>query len=265
MNPVSKLVRLLPGELRHLSLLDPRLIVELTVAPNQEIEVVELNTVSPLKLNKKILIPLPANTRQDGIKIRSIQFLSSTGNPFVLIETNGPLTPYVKQVAEKIVKTMNYFGITRAFFPGNVFEAYKGEEATLFFFGRDINKLQRVSCGAENIRILDEKFIMFCHKKKIVKKMRIMDMQYDWIVGSFSLWRASEDILFIGRPKKDSIPITLQNGRVAGVDVYTGQVIREEEVNGAEKMAACIGEALSGVNIVGITQQNQLLLSPPSI
>lgn len=257
MNPISRIVRLLPGELNHLSLIDPRLIVELTVAPNQEIEVVELNTVHPLNLNKKILVPLPENTRKDGIKIRSVQFSNSTENPFVLVETNGPMTPYVKQVTGKLVRIMNNFRSSSVFFPGNVFESYKHEEAVLFFFGRDINTLQRVFCGAENIRIVDEKFILFCHKKRIIKKMRISDIQYDWIVGSFGLWQSQQEIVFIGRPKKDNIPITLADGKVVTIDVHSGQQIDVK----VEEMAACVGEVSNGINI-GITQQNQLMISP---
>ena len=218
---------------------------------------VELNTVQPFNLNKKILVPLPENVRKDGIKIRSIQLIHSTENPFILIETNGPLTPYVKAVSERMVKTMNNFGITNVFFPGNVFESYNREEAVLFFFGRDISKLQRVSCGAENIRLLDEKFILFCHKKRIIKKMRIIDMQHDWIIGSFVLRRSDNDILFVGRPKKDIIPITFNDGRVMEIDILTGQ--QKESNLFPEKMAACVGES-NGVNI-GITQQNQFSAS----
>ena len=155
MNVVSRLVRLLPKELGHLSLIDPRMIVELTVALNKEIEIVELNSIHFLNLNKKILVPLPENTRKDGIKIRSIQIVPSAENPFVLIETNGPMTPHLKQVVEALIKTMGNFGITNAFFPGNIFESYNREEAALFFFGRNMDTIKMVSCGAENIRIID--------------------------------------------------------------------------------------------------------------
>ena len=88
--------------------------------------------------------------------------------------------------------------------------------------------------------------------------MRIMDAQYDWIIGSFALRQANEDILFIGRPKNDSIAITLQSGRVIQIDSWGGQ---QKEYIVIEKMAACVGETLAGTN-VGITQENQLMISP---
>ena len=88
--------------------------------------------------------------------------------------------------------------------------------------------------------------------------MRIMDAQYDWIIGSSKLRQANEDILFIGRPKNDSIAITLQSGRVIQIDSWGGQ---QKEYIVTEKMAACVGETLSGTNI-GITQENQLMISP---
>lgn len=82
-------------------------------------------------------------------------------------------------------------------------------------------------------------------------------MQYDWIARSFTLCRLDKNILFIGRSKKDIIPITFNDGRVVEINILIGQ--QKESNLFPEKMAACVGES-DGVNI-GITQQNQFSAS----
>lgn len=223
--------------------IDPRTIVGISIFPN-EVRVVALNRL--FSLQRKITIMLEETAwMTGGIKIKSIERTSSSSKNFLIIETDGPMCPTVQIVAKKILDTMTEMDIQSAFFPGeNVLKSISDNR--LFYFGQKVDNLKIVGSSFDLVKIVGEHLIFYCRRQKLIKKMRLQDTVCDyWDAYAYGLCRV-EDVVFFGRVKDNILPVSLREGRILMIDIFSGRVVLESYA--LEEPGVYIGEVEDGTN-----------------
>ena len=235
--------------LNDLMLLDPRLIVGITVFPN-EVRVIALNRL--FSLQKKVTIILGETSWMNGgIKIKSVQ----SNNDFLIVETDGPMCSSVKIAVKKVLQAMKYMACKNAFFPGEDVLKSVGDSC-LFYAGENIDSLKLVDSFLTSIRLMSNYLLFYCQRDGLIKKLRLKDVTCDWSVNAFGLCRL-KNVVFLGREKGDVIPVTLADGKIINIDLFSGRVLSENRA--LEESGIFIGES-EGINTLMVA--DKLIFSP---
>lgn len=235
--------------INELALVDPRLIIGISVLPS-EVRIIALSRILPLQ-GKVTIILGETSWMSGGIKIKSIQY----NNQFLIIETDGPMCENVKIAAEKILQAMKYMAIKNAFFPGeDVLKIVS--DTSLFYTGQNINNLKLADSFLTTIRLMNDYLLFYCQREGLIKKLRLKDVVCDWSANSFGLCRL-ENVVFLGREKNGIMPVTLSDGRILSIDIFSGFVLPKGRA--LEEVGIFIGEA-EGVNASMVA--DKLIFSP---
>ena len=238
--------------LNDLMLLDPRLIIGITVFPN-EIRVIALNHSAPLQ-SKITIILGETSWMNGGIKIKSVQ----SNNDFLIVETDGPMCSSVKIAVKKVLQAMKYMACKNAFFPGEDVLKSVGDSC-LFYAGENIDSLKLVDSFLTSIRLMSNYLLFYCQRDGLIKKLRLKDVTCDWSVNAFGLCRL-KNVVFLGREKGDLIPVTLADGKIINIDLFSGRVLSENRA--LEESGIFIGES-EGINTSMVA--DRLMFSPTGI
>ena len=103
---------------------------------------------------------------------------------------------------------------------------------------------------------MDNYLLFYCQRQKLIKKLRLKDVGCDWSANSFGLCRLG-NVVFLGREKDSVMPITLADGRVLNIDLFSGRVLSESRA--LEEIGIFIGE-VEGVNASMVA--DKLIFSP---
>jgi len=221
------------------------------VVVESDTHILRLSGLKPLAGKATVSIP---ESDIAGTCIKSVQYLRSDANPIVVVELAGPMTPDVKHVIKSVILAMKTFQVTDAFFPGSASKTSRPQ----CFIGKTIGDLQALSEEIRNLRIADGKFLMFSDGD-MVRKILIERYRENWETDAFNLWRANQEIKFLGRIKDGFVPVTLKDDTVVQLDILSGQYESLATfLTGVSGISAYIGKVFGDMRAV--IAGNQLVI-----
>lgn len=238
-------------KLEELGNIDPRLIVSMAVVSSEKVHIAHLTDLVSLSKKAKIII---SGESAGGVQIKSIQYLSGA-NTIVVAEIVGAMTPDARSAIKKMIKVMEGFQVTNAFFPGNMSVESRGATC---FIGKTADDLMATPVNIKNLRISRDSLVFSDADR--VKKIYIQEYKTDgWKTNLFvTILKANQEIKFLGRIKDWCVPVTLKDGTIAQLDTKSGR--REPAIktfDGVIKTSAYIGEVFGGKHAV--VSGNQLV------
>lgn len=232
---------------------DPKRIVGLILPDQKTLNIAYLSEL--VSLSEKVKVKIPAVFCEKNARptvIGSIQIRKdAAGHNLALNEIIGPVNSIVLAWITAITVNMQKSGLVNAFFP-----AYKAEkEEPGFLYGIIDSKGVMMSTGTvldkavKNIRLTQGNMVFFTIKEE-VRKISFKDIgKKDWLAHSWPIKSYEADIVFLGRPNRSAMTVTLSNGKTHNIGLgYGGSTINAK---GGADNEVVIHEPVSSLLLIG--------------